>query len=116
MRWQELFGETFRGLAVNKMRSFLTMFGIAWGILSIMLMMAAGEGLEKGQEAAQRTLGKDIMIVFPGRTALQAGGARAGRRIFFGMPDVDAARTECPDVAQVTPELGRPGVVVRSAY
>ncbi|HYM11973.1 MAG TPA: ABC transporter permease [Bryobacterales bacterium] len=116
MRWQELFGETFRGLAANKMRSFLTMFGIAWGILSIMLMMAAGEGLEKGQETAQRTLGKDILIVFPGRTSMQAGGVRAGRRIFFGMPDVEAVKTECPDVAQVTPELGRPGVVVRSAY
>jgi putative ABC transport system permease protein len=92
------------------------MFGIAWGILSIMLMVAAGEGLEKGQEAAQRTLGKDIMIVFPGRTSMQAGGVRAGRRMFFGMPDVEAVRAECPDVAQVTPELGRPGVVVRSAY
>jgi putative ABC transport system permease protein len=116
MRWKELCSETFRGLAANKMRSFLTMFGIAWGILSIMLMVAAGEGLRQGQAAAQRTLGKDIMIVFPGRTSLQAGGARAGRRIFFGMPDVETVRRDCPDVAQITPELGRAGVFVRSPY
>ena len=116
MRWPELFLETFRALAANKMRSFLTMFGIAWGILSIMLMVAAGEGLREGQAAAQRTLGKDIMIVMPGRTSLQAGGTRAGRRIFFTLPDVDTLRRDCPDIGQITPELGRSGVLVRSNY
>jgi putative ABC transport system permease protein len=116
MRWRELFAETLRALAANKMRSFLTMFGIAWGILSIMLMIAAGEGLKMGQAAAQRTLGKDILIAFPGRTSMQAGGLRAGRRIFFQLSDMDPVRRDCPDVAQLTPELGRPGVYVRSAY
>ena len=116
MRWQELFSETFHGLAANKLRSFLTMFGIAWGILSIMLMVAAGEGLQAGQEAAQRTLGRDIMILFPGRTSLQAGGVRAGRRIFFALSDVGTIRSDCPDVAQITPELGRSGVLVKSPY
>jgi len=116
MRWRELFSETFRGLAANKLRSFLTMFGIAWGILSIMLMVAAGEGLKVGQEQAQRTLGKDILIAFPGRTSTQAGGLRAGRRIFFELSEIDAVRRDCPDIAQLTPELGRPGVPVRSNY
>ena len=116
MRWRELFGETFRGLAANKLRSFLTMFGIAWGILSIMLMVAAGEGLRVGQNAAQRTLGKDILIVMPGRTSLQAGGSRAGRRIFFALDDVETIRRDCPAVGLMTPELGRSNLVVRSAY
>ena len=57
---------------------FSTMFGIAWGIVSIVLMVAAGEGLRKGQEATGcSTLGKDVMIIFHGRTSLQAGGTRA---------------------------------------
>ena len=116
MRWRELFSETFRGLVANKMRSFLTMFGIAWGILSIMLMVAAGEGLKLGQVHAQRTLGKDILIAFPGRTSTQAGGLRAGRRIFFELADIDAVRHDCPDIALLTPELGRPGVSIRSNY
>ena len=77
MQFRELFSQTFRSLLANKLRSFLTMFGIAWGILSIMLMIAAGEGLRAGQENAQRTLGRDIMILFPGRTSLQAEIGRA---------------------------------------
>ena len=116
MRWRELFSETFRALAANKMRSFLTMFGIGWGVMSIMLMVAAGEGLRVGQQAAQRTLGKDILIVMPGRTSLQAGGQRAGRRVYVEMDDVETSRRDCPAVALLTPELGRTGVMVRSSY
>ncbi len=116
MRWQELISETFRGLVANKLRSFLTMFGIAWGVLSIMLMMAAGEGLEQGQAAAQRTLGKDIMIVFPGRTSLQAGGERAGRRVWFEWSDVETLRRDCHAVALLTPELGRNSITVTSPH
>lgn len=116
MRCRELFTETFRGLAANKLRSLLTMFGIGWGILSIMLMVAAGEGLRVGQIAAQRTLGKDILIVIPGRTSLQAGGARAGRRIVLHASDVETIRRDCPDVDLITPELGRSGILVKSAH
>ncbi len=59
------------------------MFGIAWGIVSIVLMVAAGEGLRKGQEEQARNLGKDVMIVFHGRTSLQAGGTHAGRQVHW---------------------------------
>ena len=63
------------------------MFGIAWGIISITLMVAAGEGLRVGQQQKTETFGKDIMIVFAGRTSLQAGGVRAGRRLFWEITD-----------------------------
>ena len=53
------------------------MFGIAWGIISITLMVAAGEGLRVGQQKAAEGLGKDLMICFAGRTSQQAGGVRA---------------------------------------
>ena len=72
----DLIGDVLRTLWSHKLRTFLTMFGIAWGIVSIVLMVAAGEGLRKGQEDQARTLGKDVMIVFHGRTSLQAGGTR----------------------------------------
>ena len=70
---RDLIGDVLRTLWAHKLRTFLTMFGIAWGIVSIVLMVAAGEGLRKGQEEQARNLGKDIMIVFHGRTSLQAG-------------------------------------------
>ena len=116
MRLRELATETWRALAANKLRSFLTMFGIAWGVMSILLMTAFGEGLQRGQSEVARTLGKDILIVVPGRTSLQAGGLRAGRRITFEPSGLDTVRRDCPAVKLLTPELGRSGVLVRSAH
>src|SRR5437870_9603100 len=81
MVFRDLMGDVLRTLWVHKLRTFLTMFGIAWGIVSIVLMVAAGEGLRKGQEEQARTFGKDVMIVFHGRTSMQAGGLRAGRLV-----------------------------------
>jgi putative ABC transport system permease protein len=115
MRVGELFAQVWRGLTANKLRSFLTMFGIAWGIVSIVLMMAAVEGLKVGQKQAAETLGKDIMIVMGGITSRQAGGERAGRRIFLEQSDADLIRGQCGSVALVTPEEGL-SRLVRSDY
>lgn len=81
------------------------MFGIAWGIVSIVLMVAAGEGLRKGQEVQARNLGKDIMIVFHGRTSLQPGGTHAGRDVHWVDPDVPVVQAESPDCQYAIPEL-----------
>ena len=74
---RDLVGDVFRTLWAHKVRTLLTMFGIAWGIVSIVLMVAAGEGLRVGQAKQAETLGKDILIVFSGgQTSLQAGNSR----------------------------------------
>ena len=65
----------------NKLRSFLTMAGIAWGVASIVLIVAMGDGFKLGQRDRFKQLGENIVILFPGRTEKQAGGLRAGRRI-----------------------------------
>jgi len=101
----ETIAQSLGNLRANRLRSFLTMFGIAWGIFSIMLLVAAGEGLKQGYENAQRTLGKDILLLFPGRTSLQAGGTRAGHTVFLQSGDVAAIREQCPEVKLITPEL-----------
>src|SRR5512140_2688239 len=103
MNVRELFSQVWRSLAANKLRSFLTMFGIAWGIVSIILMMAAVEGLKVGQQQAAETLGKDIMIVFGGTTSRQAGGERAGRRTSLDRADADMICGQCGSLALVTP-------------
>ena len=92
------------------------MFGIAWGIVSIVLMVAAGEGLRKGQEEQAQTLGKDLMIVFHGRTSLQAGGARAGRVVHWLDSDVPAIQAESPDCQDAIPELEQGDLRVHSNY
>src|SRR5882724_10789326 len=101
----DLIGDVLRTLWAHKLRTFLTMFGIAWGIVSIVLMVAAGEGLRKGQQDQARNLGKDILIVFHGRTSLQAGGARAGRVVHWEDADVQAVQAEGPDCQYAIPEL-----------
>src|SRR5215471_4360039 len=112
----DLIRDVFRTLWAHKLRTFLTMFGIAWGIVSIVLMVAAGEGLRKGQEDQAKNLGKDIMIVFHGRTSLQAGGQRAGRAVRWVIGDVPYIKDNSPDCEYILPELEQDTVRTHSAY
>ncbi len=101
----ELLGQVFSSLFRNKLRSFLTMAGIAWGIASIVIIVAMGEGFKEGQRNNMKTLGENIVILFGGRTSQQAGGQRAGRRVRLNHRDVEDIRTECYLVRHVTSEL-----------
>jgi putative ABC transport system permease protein len=92
------------------------MFGIAWGIVSIVLMVGAGEGLRVGQAKVAETLGKDVMIVFHGRTSLQAGGTRAGRTVHWEDPDVSVVQAESPDCEYAIPELEQNDVQIHSNF
>ena len=115
MVFRDLMLDTLRTLWAHKLRTFLTMFGIAWGIISITLMVAASEGLRVGQQKQQETFAKDVMIIFAGRASMQAGGTRAGRPIHWEDTDHLAVQQEAPACQYVLPELGstRP---VRSLY
>lgn len=101
----ELFGHVVSNLLRNKLRSFLTMSGIAWGVASIVLIVAMGDGFKKGQRNNTRQLGENIVLLFPGRTEKQAGGQRAGRRIRLNYDDVRSIREECYLVKLATGEL-----------
>ena len=116
MTLRDLFLDVLRTLWSHKLRAFLTMFGIAWGIVSIVLMVAAGEGLRKGQAEQARNLGKDIMIVFHGRTSLQAGGLHAGRVVHWEDTDVAVVQAESPDCEYAIPELEQNTVRTHSNY
>lgn len=116
MTLKDLLLDAVRALWAHKVRTALTMFGIAWGIVSITLMVAAGEGLAVGQKKQQDSLGKDLMIVFAGRTSLQAGGVRAGRAVRWTDTDHTAVKAEAAACEHVLPELGHGDTPVRSAY
>jgi putative ABC transport system permease protein len=115
MVFSDLLRDTLRTLAQHKLRTFLTMFGIAWGIVSITLMVAAGEGLRVGQAKVAEAFGRDVMIVFAGQTSLQAGGMRAGRKLQWMATDHLVVAPQAPACAYVMPELGQ-NMPVRSAY
>jgi len=116
MVFTDLLLDTLRTLWSHKLRTFLTMFGIAWGIISITLMVAAGEGLRRGQEKQQETFAKDLMVFFGGRTSMQAGGLRAGRPMTWQAGDVAPVQEEATACRYVLPELERSGLKVRSLY
>ncbi len=116
MSFADLLAETLRTLGAHKLRTALTMFGIAWGIVSIVLMVAAGEGLRDGHRKVAEGFGRDILVVYAGRTSLQAGGTRAGRRIQWTATDHLRVQAESPSCREVLPELGQVGIPVRSAH
>jgi putative ABC transport system permease protein len=101
----ELFSQVTESLLRNKLRTILTMAGIAWGIASIVRVVAMGDSFKAGQLASMHTLGEKIVMLFGGRTELQAGGERAGRRIRLNYSDVENIRRECPMVAVTAAEL-----------
>lgn len=111
MTLRDLLLDTLRTLWTHKLRTVLTTFGIAWGIVSITLMVAAGEGLRQGYESVQEGFAKDLLIVHAGNTSLQAGGMRAGRRIRWGMADHLAIEPSLPACQYVLPEKGSYGTV-----
>jgi putative ABC transport system permease protein len=81
------------------------MAGIAWGITSIVLIVAMGDGFKAGQRNNMKELGENIVILFGGRTEMQAGGERAGRRIRLNYSDVENIRQESYLVSRVAAEL-----------
>src|SRR5579863_5352543 len=115
MNLRDLFKDTIHTLWAHKLRTFLTMFGITWGIISITLMVAATEGLRVGLKRNSESLGKDMMIFFAGRTSLQAGGLRAGRDIHWNDDDYVAIQSQSPACRYVLPEIGNQ-VQLRSRY
>jgi len=113
---REAFIQSIQNLRANKLRSFLTMFGILWGMISVVVLSATGEGFRRGNDKVLRELGKNIGIVWGGRTSMQAGGERAGRLIYLTLEDARAIAAESSMIAVVSAELERSGVRAKSAF
>jgi len=104
MYWKELIEQSWIALCRNRMRSVLTMLGIAWGVVSVVLLLAFGEGLGGGITKAVGNMGNNVIVLWPGQTSMQAGGQRAGRRIRYEYEDVEAIRQEVPIIRAVSAE------------
>ena len=113
---REIIIQVLQNLRANKLRSFLTMFGILWGVISVIVLSATGEGFQRGNQHVLEELGRNIGIVWGGRTSMQAGGERAGRRIFLTVDDARALARESNMIAVVSPEIQRGGIKVKSAF
>lgn len=107
MNLHEIFRQALATFRAHKMRIFLTMFGIVWGIASVILLVGLGRGFSADQKRRMQTLGKDLVIVWGGRTSSQVGGLAAGREITLTIDDARVIGNECYLVKNVSPELRR---------
>jgi len=107
MNLKEVLKQTIGSISAHKMRSFLTMFGIIWGITSVILLVGLGKGFSRDQKERMKTIGVDLVILFGGRTSTQAGGYAAGRPIRLNVRDVYDIQKEAHLVKTVSPELRR---------
>jgi putative ABC transport system permease protein len=103
----EILRQTLESFRAHKMRVFLTMFGIVWGIASVILLVGLGRGFSVDSKKRMQTLGKDLVIVWGGRTSSQVGGLAAGRELNLNIEDARLVRDECYQVKNVSPELRR---------
>jgi putative ABC transport system permease protein len=107
MTLSEILRQAIATFRAHKMRTFLTMFGIVWGIASVIILVGLGRGFVVDQKKHMETLGKDLVIVWGGRTSTQVGGRAAGREIHLNVDDARLIRDECYLIKNVSPELRR---------
>ena len=103
----EIFGQTLRTLWAHKLRSFLTMFGIAWGVGSLLLLVGLGEGFRSGNRKQFDELGENVMFIFGGRAPAINGSFTSLRQYYLTYKDYQDILAECPDVGQLSPIIAR---------
>ncbi len=112
----DIFAQIFRTLWAHKLRSFLTMFGIAWGVGSLLLLVGLGEGFRSGNKRELAQYGKDIMFIFPGRAPVVEGSMNSARNYLLTYQDYLDIRKEAPHVRNASPVLIRTDVRAVSEF
>lgn len=111
-----ILAQIFRTLWAHKLRSFLTMFGIAWGVGSLLLLVGLGEGFRSGNKREMAEFGQDIMFIFPGRAPVVQGNMSSARTYLLTYQDYLDIRKEAPHVRNGSPVLVRPDVRAVSEF
>jgi putative ABC transport system permease protein len=104
---RHVIAEAFSALMHYKLRSTLTMLSVTWGVASLMLLLSYGQGFGFALTKAFDQIGKNLVVIFPGQTSMQAGGERSGRRVPLEVKDVQALRDGVPTIEALSPEVRR---------
>ncbi len=102
-----------RDMRSQKVRTFLTIFGITWGTISVVLLLAFGVGMEKQMDKNMHGLGEGIMIIWPGRTSVAYEGLSKGRPLRFREEDAFLVEQEIPQIKQSCPEYTGWGIKLK---
>jgi putative ABC transport system permease protein len=102
----DIFAQIFRNLWAHKLRSFLTMFGIAWGVGSLLLLVGVGEGFRSGNKRELAEFGQDIMFLFPGRAPAVKGNMNSARSYLLTYQDYIDIK-QAPHIRNACPSISR---------
>ena len=105
--FRDLLREAYGAMQHDRRRATLTMLGMAWGIATVILLLAYGAGFGVAITNIFESFGSKVLGVFPGRTSKQAGGAKAGVQVRFTYDDIDRLVNAVPMIKHVSPEVGK---------
>src|SRR5215472_3928741 len=100
---RDLLGQAYGAMKHDRRRTALTMLGMAWGIATVVLLLAYGAGFGRAINAIFANWGAKVIGVWPNRTSLQAGGTKAGSQIRFQLDDVEYVAATVPLVKRISP-------------
>jgi len=112
----EIFGQTLSTLWAHKLRSFLTMFGIAWGVGSLLLLVGLGEGFRSGNRKQFDELGENVMFIWGSRAPAMNGSFTSMRQYYLTLKDSQDIARLCPDVKTAVPVIQRGDIRSVSDY
>src|SRR5438128_2144615 len=105
--FRDLFREAYAAMRHNRRRTALTMLGMAWGIATVVMLLAYGDGFGQACANIFANFGTKLVIVVPGRTSMQAGGQKSGILIRFTQEDVETLTTNPPQITHITPGVSK---------
>ena len=105
---RDIVSQAFTAMRHERRRTFLTVLGMAWGIATVVLLLAYGAGFGRAIYNIFASFGTNVMVAVPGRTSLQAGGTKAGTQIRFTIEDVNRITEMVPLVRHISPEVAAP--------
>jgi putative ABC transport system permease protein len=103
----DLWRQAYEAMLYNRRRTAITMVGMAWGIATVVLLLAYGSGFGRAVEAIFAQWGTQLIGVFPGRTSEQVGGSKAGTVVRFTMEDVERLKQMVPGLMHISPMLNK---------
>ncbi len=103
--FKDIWGQAWEAMVYNRRRTAITMIGMAWGIATVVLLLAYGAGFSRAIEAIFAEWGTNMIGTFPGRTSEQAGGEKSGVLVRFTQDDVDRISMSVPGIEHISPEV-----------
>jgi putative ABC transport system permease protein len=110
-------GQVLGILWANKLRSFLTMFGIGWGVWSLLFLVGVGEGFRSGQRKNMANIGEDVIFIWGGQVpAVPGEGVHDMRRYLLTYKDYKDIKSEATLVGDVAPVINRGDIRAQSDF